>query len=81
VKVWDPRTGEEALTLRGHTDSVLCVAFSPDGHYIASSSKDGTVKIWDGTPWVQPPATTAPAARTDGRALDPDRGTETTRSN
>ena len=34
-------------TLRGHTDYVLTVAFSPDGQTLASGSADGTVQIWD----------------------------------
>ena len=35
VKVWDARTGQEVLTLKGHTDGVISVAFSPDGKRIA----------------------------------------------
>ncbi len=34
-------------TLEGHTDQVTCVIFSDDGAYIASSSRDRTIKLWD----------------------------------
>ena len=34
-------------TYRGHHDSVLGVASSGDGAYIASASKDTTVQVWD----------------------------------
>ena len=34
-------------TLRGHTERVNSVSFSPDGKALASGSDDGTVKLWN----------------------------------
>ena len=35
------------LAIQGHTNSVISVAFSPDGRLIVSSSRDQTIQVWD----------------------------------
>jgi eukaryotic-like serine/threonine-protein kinase len=50
VKVWDLTSGQETLTMKGHTTMVTSLAFSPDGHRLITASRDMTVRIWDATP-------------------------------
>jgi WD40 repeat protein len=50
IKIWDVATGRELYTLTGHTGWVMGLAFSPDGISLASTSLDGTVKIWSLSP-------------------------------
>ena len=64
VKLWDAQGGQELLTFehtgdrgispdRGHESHN--VAFSADGHRLASVLWDGTVRIWDATPPPEKP--------------------------
>ena len=47
MRIWDTRTGELLETLRGHTNLVWDVAFTPDGRGLVSASVDRTLKYWD----------------------------------
>lgn len=45
--LWDVQSGEQIRTFTGHTDSISAVAFSEDGKFIATSSEDFSVRIWE----------------------------------
>ena len=47
AKLWDAESGKELLTLRGHSDPVYGVAFSPDGKRLATASGDRTVQVYE----------------------------------
>ena len=38
---------KKVFTLSGHSNTVLSVCFSPDGKFIASGSRDKTIKLWN----------------------------------
>ena len=46
--IWDVTSGAKLHTLKGHTDDIFNVAFSPDGREIVSGSDNEEI-VWDGT--------------------------------
>lgn len=49
LRIWNVESGELFAVLEGHTNSIECVAFSPNGSTIASGSWDNTIQLWDNT--------------------------------
>lgn len=50
IRLLDPDTGEELITLEGHTSGVSDGVFHPDGERLMSAAEDEEVRIWDITP-------------------------------
>ncbi|HBB30450.1 MAG TPA: hypothetical protein DC064_01015 [Cyanobacteria bacterium UBA9273] len=44
--MWHLGTRRELGILKGHTERVRAVAFSPDGQMLVSGSMDEKIKIW-----------------------------------
>ncbi|KAL4399498.1 60S ribosomal subunit assembly or modification protein [Malassezia pachydermatis] len=67
IWMWKLPSGAEMNVFNGHTGSVTCGRFTPDGRKLVTGSDDGSLIVWD-------PATAAPLAKlkdTDARfALD-----------
>jgi WD40 repeat protein len=47
------RDGDELKTFKGHSVGVTGLSFSPDGKTLASSSDDGTIRLWSVEPGQQ----------------------------
>ncbi|KAK3804864.1 MAG: hypothetical protein JOS17DRAFT_825986, partial [Linnemannia elongata] len=48
VLLWDLHSDKPDVKLEGHTDAVICVAYSPCGKWIFSGSCDKTFRLWSG---------------------------------
>jgi WD40 repeat protein len=47
VRIWNGLTGDPIKTLESHSESVSCVAWSPDDRKIACSFREKKIIIWD----------------------------------
>jgi WD40 repeat protein len=69
LSIVDTATNHLLLTVRGHNAPVSDVEVSPDGLLVASSSNDGTVRLWrsataqDVASWEARPMVMAPGSR------------------
>ena len=52
ICLWEVETGKQIVTFKGHTTDVHALAFSPDNNILASTSYDGTILLWDLTPYI-----------------------------
>jgi len=46
IKIWSVEDGSCIKNLKGHSDDIFSICFSPDGKYLASRSDDNSIKIW-----------------------------------
>ncbi len=56
IRVWDGRTGECLGVHMGHEDVLWSIGFlgSPGNWSVVTSSRDGSIKLWDTAPRAQP---------------------------
>ena len=53
VEIWDLETARKLHDLRGHKKWVYCLAYSPDGKWLATGGWDNTVKLRDAATGVE----------------------------
>lgn len=47
VKIWNIKNKKLVSTLKGHVSHINSISFSSDGHRIVTSSRDGSIIVWN----------------------------------
>ena len=47
VKIWDMIAGRCIASFQAHDDDITAISYSPNGRYLATSSLDKTIKVWN----------------------------------
>lgn len=76
IAVYEITNWSRVDTLHGHRDEIWCVALSSDGRWLASGSRDQTIRFWSttvapeaSTHWPLPSATREVYLADDGQSL------------
>jgi WD40 repeat protein len=51
ITIWDVASRQEVVTIEGHQESVTQLAFTPDGNYLISASRD-QLRVWSAPSWA-----------------------------
>lgn len=52
IHLWEAETGKQIATFLGHPTDIQGLAFSPNNELLASASFDGSILLWDLTPYL-----------------------------
>jgi FOG: WD40 repeat len=47
IRIWDLAAGNMLMELKGHSQTVVGLSWSPNGETLASCGLDNTVKVWN----------------------------------
>jgi WD repeat-containing protein 48 len=46
IRLWDPRTCQKSIKLKGHTHNIRSILLNSDGTQCLSASSDHTIRLW-----------------------------------